>query len=137
MKICPICAKTYDDSWGICFDCEAELKDIGQKERIEQEIVERGLNSILLCSLCKKEFPSDSLIKVSICWNKGVRQVRGREIKYYCSECYRKQNSLFNRLFNNPTIIPPFMPFLYILALTLLFGIPAIMLIVSLLKKIL
>ena len=107
MKICPVCVKTYDDSWKVCLNCEVNLKDIAQKEQIEQDIMGRALNSVLYCSVCKKEYKQDSMTKLTINWNKY-----GHEVLHLCPDCRIKQNSLFNRLFNNPATIPPFLPFL-------------------------
>ena len=37
MKECPVCKRTYDDSWEVCLFCEDELKSVSDLAQGEQE----------------------------------------------------------------------------------------------------
>jgi len=45
MKKCPKCGKAYDDTWKVCLDCRAELKEIVALNEAEVEAAKAAMDS--------------------------------------------------------------------------------------------
>lgn len=76
MKICPKCNKVWDDSWGVCFSCHAEL------------LIFDPLDS-MVCTKCEKIYPSD----YKLCASCGIPLSKSENRKI-CPKCLEKYASM-------------------------------------------
>lgn len=93
MKICPLCAKTYDDSWNACLQCTVALEDFkgdGHLKQIKQLIEEKEKSGIKQCSDCKNEFNQSQLRKTD------VMRIGGLQTVWLCPGCCKKVNKQIN-----------------------------------------
>lgn len=73
MKKCPKCSKSYDDSWGVCLDCSAQLVQAEGAYSLEQIKKEQ--------KLCEKSRIQQ--LNIDVKRLEGTRQRMKRDIKYF------------------------------------------------------